>query len=71
VESIGKVFINEDESTDEKYKGYLHVEKMLGSVDQLANPWLVSQIDEWTEAHRLRGIAYQLPHKMWLLLLIS
>jgi hypothetical protein len=41
---VGKVFINEGESTDEKYDGYLHIEKMTGSVDQLANPWLLSRL---------------------------
>jgi hypothetical protein len=46
VESIGTVFINDDVSTDKKFKDHLHIEKMTGSPDQSANAWLVSQIEE-------------------------
>jgi hypothetical protein len=31
VESIGTVFINDDVSTDKKFKDHLHIEKMTGS----------------------------------------
>lgn len=58
VEELGDVYINDEVSTDPKFDGFLHIEKVLGSKDQLANVFLNSEIDEWSTRHRLLGIAY-------------
>ena len=37
---------------------YVRVKRHNGSPDQLADDLLVAEVPEWTDAHRLRGIAY-------------
>ena len=69
VEEIGEVLINEVSITDDmldsdnivnegRFDGKVRINKHLGSDDQLADADLVSEVDDWTSAHRLRGIAY-------------
>ncbi len=41
-----------------KYKNHATWTRHLGSRNQVADPSLVSDIPEWTSAHRLRGICY-------------
>lgn len=58
VQAIHTVYLNGVASTDEKFDGLVTVTKHLGSDDQEADAALVAEVDEWTAAHRLRGVAY-------------
>ena len=41
-----------------RYDGNVRINKHLGATDQAADSDLVSEVGEWTNDHRLRGIAY-------------
>lgn len=41
-----------------RYSGKMQIRKMLGSPTQLADPVAVANMPEWTNDHRLQGIAY-------------
>ncbi len=71
VEAIGDIYFNDevvpldgnDDATSEPYKRdstvYASVYKHLGDIDQQADPVLTANADgKWTNAHRLRGLAY-------------
>lgn len=58
IEDFETVYLDGVESTDSKFSGLVTVSKHLGADDQLADADLVSAVDEWTEDHRLRGVAY-------------
>lgn len=58
VHAIGDVYLDDTVSTDSKFTGYVDVYKHLGADDQVAEPEMVADIDEWTTAHRLQGTAY-------------
>jgi hypothetical protein len=47
-----------DGSTSNRFDGKVRIKKNLGSPDQVADSDLVSEVPEWTNEHRLRGIAY-------------
>ncbi len=47
-----------DESSSDRYDGHLRINFHLGSPDQTADTDLVSESAHWTNACRLRGIAY-------------
>jgi hypothetical protein len=47
-----------DGSTSDRYNGYIRIKQKLGSPTQTAVADLVSEVPEWTDEHRLRGIAY-------------
>ena len=47
-----------DGTSSNVYDGYLRIRKQLGSPTQVADPVLVSEVPEWTNNHRLQGIAY-------------
>jgi len=61
-----KFFVNEDEVTLDgsdlvaagKYAGKIRILTEVGTQSQAANATLVSDISQWTTAHRLRGLAY-------------
>lgn len=48
-----------------KYAGLIRVKKHLGATSQTADSDLVSEVSEWTENHRLRGIAYIYVRLKW------
>jgi len=58
VEAIGTVFLDEKPDDHEDYQGVVKVYRHLGSKFQYADKVLSEKIPEWTEAHRLRGVAY-------------
>lgn len=69
VEAIDEIWVNEDiipndyldengNVTQGKYAGYMRIKKHLGTADQVADTDLVSEVAEWTSAHRGRGHAY-------------
>lgn len=69
VEEIGEIWINETSIppdhldangnvTQGLYANKIRIRKHLGSADQTADSFLVSESSEWTTSHRLRGIAY-------------
>lgn len=69
VESIDEIWVNDDivandhvdgsgNVTQGKYAGVMRIKKHLGGADQEADSDLVSEIPEWTTAHRGRGHAY-------------
>lgn len=74
VEAIDDIFVNDrrvptrsigsdGEVTEGDFFGspdgsYVRIKKHLGAADQAADSDLVSELDEWTSEHRLRGIAY-------------
>lgn len=45
-------------TTTTRYNGYVRVNTHTGADDQSADSDLVSEVTDWTSAHRLRGIAY-------------
>jgi len=47
-----------DGTTSNRYDGFIRINKHLGTDNQAADSDLVSEVDDWTTAHRLRGIAY-------------
>ena len=67
VESFDEIYINDELVTldssgnvtsPSRYDGNVRINKHLGATDQAADSDLVSEVDEWTNDHRLRGIAY-------------
>jgi hypothetical protein len=67
IESYEAIYLNDDEVTiDEngdvtapsQYVGKVRIKQYLGTDDQLADDDLVSEVIEWTNNHRARGIAY-------------
>ncbi len=69
VEEIGEIWINDESITPDwinangdvevgKYSGYVRIKKVLGSDTQGALPDMMTAFPEWTENHRLQGIAY-------------
>lgn len=67
IESFEEIYINDELATIDsngnvtspsRYSGYIRINTHLGSDDQLADSDLVSEVADWTTAHRLRGIAY-------------
>ena len=76
VEDIGEIYINSDSvppdaldadgmMTTGRYADHIRFRKHLGSDDQLADPDLIAGVPEWTDAHRLRGIAYIYVRMEW------
>ncbi len=57
VEEIGDVYFNDQLATDYD-PAYYRISKHLGADNQPADPDLVAEVAEWTDAHRLQGIAY-------------
>ena len=66
-EAIGDVYLNDEavgaldgsgNVTAGRFAGKVRIRKHLGSAVQLADSVLVSEVAEWTAAHRLRGAAY-------------
>lgn len=47
-----------DGTTSNRYDGFIRINKHLGTDNQAADSDLVSEVTDWTTAHRLRGIAY-------------
>lgn len=47
-----------DGTLSDRYDGKVRINKHLGASDQLADSDLVSEVADWTNEHRLRGIAY-------------
>ena len=60
LDSDGNVALVElsDGTESDRYNGALRIKTHLGTDDQEADEDLVSEVDEWTDGHRLRGIAY-------------
>lgn len=49
---------DKDGNTSTKYSGYIRINPHYGTDDQEADQDLVSDVEEWTDSHRLRGLAY-------------
>lgn len=66
IDGFESFFLSDDEvpigpdgfATDDVYGDLVRVKYHLGADDQFADPDLMEEIDRWTHAHRLRGIAY-------------
>lgn len=69
VQKIGEVIVDDESITDDmldtngnvisgRYSGVLRIRKHNGEVGQLADSFAVSEIPEWTNDHRGRGVAY-------------
>ena len=66
IEGFDSFFLNDDEvpigpdgfATDDVYGSRVRVKFHTGADDQLADADLVSEVDRWSAAHRLRGVAY-------------
>jgi len=67
IESFDEIYINDEKATinkngnvvfPERYDEKVTIKAHLGSPDQLAEPLLVSEVPEWTDQHRLRGLSY-------------
>lgn len=67
IDSYRSIYINDDEVTLDaagnvtapaEYVGKVRIKTYLGTVDQTADPDLMTEVNEWTSAHRLQNIAY-------------
>lgn len=69
IEAIKYIMIAEDPIYDDeldgdglvntgKFSGLIRIRKFLGTASQLADPDLVSEVENWTTEHRLSGRAY-------------
>ena len=67
IESFEEIYINDEVATIDgsgnvtspsQYNGKVRIKEHLGASDQVADSDLVSEVTEWTNEHRLRGIAY-------------
>jgi hypothetical protein len=67
IESFEEIYINDELVTldgsgnvtsPSRYNGRVRINEHLGTSDQAADSDLVSEVAEWTNNHRLRGIAY-------------
>jgi len=69
IDQIGEIIINEQSISLSEldangfvntgtYKNKVRIKKHLGADNQTADTDLVSEVDEWTNDHRLQGIAY-------------
>lgn len=58
IEGFDTIYLDGIESTDSKFSGLVTINEHLGADDQLADSDLVSAVSEWTDDHRLRGVAY-------------
>jgi len=67
IEEFETIYINDEVATidangnvtsPEKYDGVINIFPHLGAADQSADAGLVSEVEDWTANHRLRGIAY-------------
>lgn len=58
VAEIGDVYINDLLSTDESIRTFVRAKKYLGEKYQLVDTDLASDFPQWTENHRLQGVAY-------------
>ncbi len=69
VEEIGEIWFNDEciphdfidsngNVTAGKYENYARIRTHLGSPSQAADSFLVSEVEEWTNNHRLQGRAY-------------
>lgn len=67
IESFDEIYINDELVTldgsgnvtsPSRYNGKVRINEHLGATDQAADSDLVSEVDEWTNNHRLRGVAY-------------
>ena len=76
VQEIGEILINDVSITDDmldgdniinegRYDGLVRIKKYLGSNSQTADIDLVTEVDEWTAAHRLKGMAYLYIRLKW------
>jgi hypothetical protein len=66
-EEIGDVYFADKLNTeyDQTDPDQVRINKHLGAADQAADTDLVSEVTEWTSAHRLRGIAYVYVRLWW------
>ncbi len=58
VDSINDIYIDDIDSTDARYSGFVTINKYTGTDSQTADSMLVAAGIGWTTAHRLRGVAY-------------
>lgn len=58
INSFENVYLNDIISTDSRFSGVLNVYTHTGADNQTADSNLVSDVANWTSAHRLRGTAY-------------
>jgi len=58
VDEIGTVFFDSKAEFHEDISPYVSIARFNGGENQIANPLLLTDFGEWTESHRLRGLAY-------------
>lgn len=67
IDSYSTIYLNDEACTIDgsgnvtspaKYNGYVRINEHLGADGQTADSDLVSEVTEWTTAHRARGVAY-------------
>lgn len=76
VKRIGEIIVGDESITDDmldndgnviagRYSGFMRIRKHLGSPSQAADSFLVAECPEWTENHKLSGIAYLAVRMTW------
>lgn len=67
IDAFDEIYINDEVATIDgsgnvtapsRYNGLIRINEHLGADDQAADSDLVSEVSDWTNEHRLRGIAY-------------
>lgn len=58
IDGVEDILFNGVSSTDDRFAGHFTVSNHLGSPTQTADSQAVSNIPNWTSAHRLQGLAY-------------
>lgn len=58
MDAVETVYLNDLESDDARYTGFVRVNTSLGTSSQAADADLLSESSDWSADHRLRGIGY-------------
>jgi len=66
IEAIERVWIDEVAEDDDRFAGRIEIERHLGGDDQTASTLLQTDLpSQWTNNHRLRGLAYVVCRFQW------
>lgn len=65
VARFAETYFNDTLATDSRFTSKYRLKTALGTCSQAADSDLVSEVSDWTSAHRLRGLAYVYPRLDW------
>ena len=65
IEAIDNVYLDDVLTTDTRFTGFVRVNSYTGTTSQAADADLVSEVTNWTTAHKLSGVAYVYIRLQW------